>query len=113
MRKEWLLLKPDDESVKRLVEYLGIDTFLARLLVTRGIKDEIEAMKFLNPDKTILHDPFILQDMTVAVRTIIGARDRDESIVIFGDYDVDGVTSTALLYLAMKRMGFKVSYYIP
>ncbi|HPM94735.1 MAG TPA: single-stranded-DNA-specific exonuclease RecJ [Mesotoga sp.] len=113
MRKEWLLLKPDDESVKRLVEFLGIDTFLARLLVTRGIKDEIEAMKFLNPDKTILHDPFILQDMTVAVRTIIGARDRDESIVIFGDYDVDGVTSTALLYLAMKRMGFNVSYYIP
>ncbi len=113
MRKEWLLQKPDDEAVDRLIEFMGIDVFLARLLVTRGITDEVEAMKFLNPNKTMLHDPFILKDMTLAVRSIIEARDRDQSIVIFGDYDVDGVTSTALLYLAMKDMGFKVSYYIP
>ncbi|WP_289058863.1 single-stranded-DNA-specific exonuclease RecJ [uncultured Mesotoga sp.] len=113
MRKEWLLLKPDDEAVNRLVDFMGIDAFLARLLVTRGIDNEVEAMKFLNPDKTILHDPFLLEDMPLAVRTIIETRDRNESIVVFGDYDVDGVTSTALLYLAMKRMGFNVSYYIP
>lgn len=113
MRKEWLLLKPDDEAVNRLVEFMGIDVFLARLLVTRGIDDEVEAMRFLNPDKTILHDPFILEGMQLAVRTIIETRERNESIVVFGDYDVDGVTSTALLYLAMKRMGFNVSYYIP
>ncbi|HCO69052.1 MAG TPA: single-stranded-DNA-specific exonuclease RecJ, partial [Mesotoga infera] len=113
MRKEWLLLKPDDEAVNRLVEFMGIDRFLARLLVTRGIDNEVEAMKFLNPDKTILHDSFLLRDMPLAVRTIIETRERNESIVIFGDYDVDGVTSTALLYLAMKKMGFDVSYYIP
>ncbi|MDD4826243.1 MAG: DHH family phosphoesterase, partial [Mesotoga sp.] len=113
MRKEWLLLKPDDEAVNRLVEFMGIDQFLARLLVTRGIDNEVEAMKFLNPDKTVLHDSFLLRDMPLAVRTIIETRERKESIVIFGDYDVDGVTSTALLYLAMKRMGFDVSYYIP
>ena len=82
MRKEWLLLKPDDEAVNRLVDFMGIDAFLARLLVTRGIDNEVEAMKFLNPDKTILHDPFLLEDMSLAVRTIIETRDRNESIVV-------------------------------
>ncbi|OAA31402.1 single-stranded DNA exonuclease RecJ [Kosmotoga arenicorallina S304] len=113
MRKEWVLHKPDDTQVSRLVEYLGIDPFLARLLVNRNITDEVEVNKFLNPDASLMHDPFLMKDMSTAIKTIIEAAERGNSIVIFGDYDVDGVTSTALLYLTMKKLGFNVSYYIP
>ncbi|AKI97105.1 single-stranded-DNA-specific exonuclease RecJ [Kosmotoga pacifica] len=113
MRKEWVLHRPDDTQVFRLVEYLGIDSFLAKLLVNRNITDEAEARKFLNPDASLMHDPFLMKDMSTAVKTIIESAERGDSIVVFGDYDVDGVTSTALLYLAMKKLGFNVSYYIP
>ncbi|OAA20360.1 single-stranded-DNA-specific exonuclease RecJ [Kosmotoga sp. DU53] len=113
MRKEWVLLNADGTQVNHLVEYLGIEAFLAKLLVNRGITDVTEALKYLNPDRTLLHDPFLMKDMKKAVKTIIEAGERGDSIVVFGDYDVDGVTSTALLYLAMKKMGFNVSYYIP
>gem|GEM_PF-15858 len=113
MRKEWVLLSPKLKAVKRLVDFLGLDPFIAGLLVNRGITDEDEALKFLNPDRNSMHDPFLMKDMEKAVRRILDAREKDESIMIFGDYDVDGVTSTALLYMAMRRMGFRVSCYIP
>jgi single-stranded-DNA-specific exonuclease len=112
MRKEWKLRKFDDTTVSRLMEYLGVDEFLARLLVKRDICDINEAMSFINPERSILHDPYLLEDMDKAVNTLLKAPEN-ESIVVFGDYDVDGVTSTALLYLAMKKMGFNVHYYIP
>ena len=113
MRKEWVLLCPKSDAVKRLVDFLGLDPFIAGLLVNRGITDEDDALRFLNPDRNSLHDPFLMKDMEKAVRRVLDAREREESIMIFGDYDVDGVTSTALLYMAMRRMGFRVSCYIP
>ncbi|TYB98205.1 MAG: single-stranded-DNA-specific exonuclease RecJ, partial [Kosmotoga sp.] len=111
MRKEWKLRKFDDTTVSRLMEYLGVDEFLARLLVKRDICYINEAMSFINPERRILHDPYLLEDMDKAVNTLLKAPEN-ESIVVFCDYDVGGVTSTALLYLAMKKIDFNVHYYI-
>ncbi len=92
---------------------LGTTLPTAQLLVNRGCTSPGEAKSFLKKEEEQLHDPFIMQDMDNAAYRIIEAVENGEKIVIYGDYDVDGVTSVSSLYLYLKSKGADVSYYIP
>jgi single-stranded-DNA-specific exonuclease len=89
------------------------DDILHTLLKNRGIEGEAAERKFLNPTKADLYDPFLMSFMNEAVDRILAAKQNKESVVIFGDYDVDGVTSTSILYMFLKELGMQVTYYIP
>jgi single-stranded-DNA-specific exonuclease len=92
---------------------LQLPPVIARLLVQRGFDDLERAHAFLNPAVSQLHDPFLLQDMRRAVARILGAIARGEVIAIHGDYDVDGVTSTAILRRAIELLGGTVTHFVP
>ena len=83
------------------------------LLQNRGIITADATQQYLNPDFSALHDPFLMQDMRKAVDRISEAIEKKERIIVFGDYDVDGVTGTAIVYLALKELGAEVSYRLP
>lgn len=88
-------------------------TILERILQGRGIKEEADIQNFLNPTREQMHSPYLLNDMDKAVERINRAKKNKEHIVIYGDYDVDGVTSTSILYMFLKEENYDVSYYIP
>jgi single-stranded-DNA-specific exonuclease len=111
--KRWLQTRCDAASVARLARELHLSEVLATLLANRGITDPQTAHKFLYPSINDLHDPFLMQDMRAAVRRILEAVARKEKILIYGDYDVDGTTSTVILKKALSLVGADVSYYIP
>jgi len=92
---------------------LNISPLLARLLLKRGVSTAEDARKFLSCDLSSLYDPFLLKDMDKAVERIRSAVTNKESILVYGDYDVDGLTATALLFLMLKKSGARVGYYIP
>lgn len=99
--------------VQPLIRDLGLPLPIARILANRGFESSEQADKFLNPKLEGLCDPFLLPSMREAVELIVGAIRENEPIMIFGDYDVDGITATALMYLVLARLGAKVSYYLP
>ena len=103
----------EEERVRALAEALGLSEITARLLYVRGYRTREEAEAFLRNDDAILHDPFLLKDADLAVARIRKAIDHGEKIVIYGDYDVDGVTSVSMLYLFLRSKGADVGYYIP
>jgi single-stranded-DNA-specific exonuclease len=111
--KNWIQARSDQAGVARLARELGVSEVLATLLVNRGVKDADTAYKFLNPTIKDLHDPFLMRDMRAAVDRILRAVEQKEKILIYGDYDVDGTTSTVILKKALKLVGADVSYYIP
>ena len=113
--KRWVLkAQGDPATVERLAASLGIPAVLANLLVQRGIETEKEAWQFFNPKLEDLHDPFLMKDMDKAVERIDRAVTGDESIMVYGDYDVDGTTAVALVYSFLRRLGHKkLSFYIP
>lgn len=88
-------------------------TIIEQILQGRGVCTEDEQASFLNPTKEQMHSPYLLNDMEQAVKRIQEARAKGEHIVIYGDYDVDGITSTSILYMFLKSRGYSVSYYIP
>jgi len=109
--KHWEILpQAPKEYLKKFKDYHPI---IAQMFFNRGIKGIEEAESFLRPDYYSLHDPFLLKDMGKAVTRIVKALDREERIVIFGDYDVDGLTATALLYKILEKLGGNVNFYIP
>ncbi|MFP3325202.1 single-stranded-DNA-specific exonuclease RecJ, partial [Planococcus sp. SIMBA_160] len=93
----WEYEHPSEEKVKSLSENLNISALTASLLVKRGLEEVEEARSFLFDQKAEFHDPFLLKGMKEAVERINKAIEEQESIVIFGDYDADGVTSTSVL----------------
>ncbi len=111
--KEWLIKEYDAEAVKRMSEELGLSPFLARLLAARGISDTESARDFLSTDDFYFHDPYLLEDMDKATKRIKTAIAGKERILIYGDYDVDGISSVAALYLYLTSKGANVCYYIP
>ena len=92
---------------------LRISSLLSQCLINRGVSDPTRAADFLEPRLNQLGDPFLLPDMAPAVDRLFLARSRDEPLVIFGDYDVDGVTSTALLSEVLTALGWRVHQYLP
>ncbi len=113
MNKRWSIIEVEDKVVNKLKRELKIDTVFCRLLVQRGITTGEEANKFLNPTLDELHDPFLMKDMDLAVERLGKAISDKEKILIFGDYDVDGTTSTAMLHTFLKPLNKNIDYYIP
>lgn len=110
-RKKWIVSECDKDLAAEIAENCGVDPFAAYLLVARGFTDEFLVESFLYD--TDISDPFTLPDMDKACERIKSAIDSNEKITIFGDYDADGVTSTALLYSYLSKNGANVDYYIP
>jgi single-stranded-DNA-specific exonuclease len=114
MEKSWKHKKHiHSSSVDQLASLLGIDRILANLLVQRGVTTFDEARLFFRPDLSYLHDPFLMKDMDAAVDRIDSAISKGEKILVYGDYDVDGTTSVALMYQFIKARYERVEYYIP
>ena len=113
MEKLWKLKDGMEEQAAQLAGEMKISLFLARLLVHRGIVDKERAEVFLSPERQAFYDPFLLKDMDKAVDRIRQALAEKEKIVVYGDYDVDGITSTALLTRNLRQLGGDVEYYIP
>ncbi len=113
MKKNWELVKQNPRLVEKLAKSLGINPVTARVLINRGIRNEVEGEQFLNSSLFDLPSPYLLKDMDKAVDRIRDAIERVEKIAIYGDYDVDGITSTAILYLFLKNIGANVIYYNP
>lgn len=113
MQKNWRVKDPDPAVRDRLSDLLNISKITAQLLVNRGINTADIASDFLKCSLASCHDPFRLKDMDKAVSRIKKAISNGETILVYGDYDVDGMTGVAVLYSAMKILGAKVESYIP
>ena len=111
--KKWVCDSPDADKIKGLADRLRISPILAMVLVSRGIDDVKEAERFLYPQLSHLADPLLMPDMGVSVDRIIRALDSGERICIYGDYDVDGITSVSFLMKVLSAAGADVTYYIP
>lgn len=112
--KRWKLQEAADEfNVKSLADSLNISEVLAALLLQRSISNFSQAKNFFRPSLDSLYDPFLMDGMDDATSRVIQALTENEKICIFGDYDVDGTCSTAILYMFLKELGANVEYYIP
>ena len=110
-RKKWVVSPCDRDAAATIAENCGVEPFAAFLLCSRGMTDEFEIESFLYD--TDLIDPYTLPDMEKAVERVNQALENGERITVFGDYDCDGVTSTALLYSYLSSRGANVDFYIP
>jgi len=113
MYKNWKIRSPNPQLQKELSQALKIHPLIAQVLINRNVSSIQQARDFLTGDLSHLHDPFLLKDMGTAVQRIQQARKNKERILIFGDYDVDGVTSSVLLRKTLNRLGIEVEHYIP
>ena len=114
MQKSWRIKKPADiNDLKHLSAALNVDMAIANLLIQRGVKTFSEARSFFRPKLTDLHDPFLMKDMDKAVARVKKAIDNNERVMIYGDYDVDGTTSVALMYSFLRSRLTNIEYYIP
>ena len=113
MNKKWELCNVNEELVKEIAEKYNISEVLATVLVNREIVDTDEVEIFLNPTRKDFHDPYLMPDMEKAVDRIIKAIENKEKVIIYGDYDVDGITSTMVLKKFLDEHGLEVGYKIP
>lgn len=113
MRKKWEYSNIDEEKVKKLQEKFNVSNLLATVLVNRNIVDEKDVEIFLNPTRNDFHDPYLMPDMEIAVERIVKAIENKEKVIIYGDYDVDGITSITVLKKFLKTCGLDAKYYIP
>jgi len=113
MKYRWLLAPAQPLLAARLGNDLKISALLAQCLVNRDLSEPADIAGFLEPRLKNLADPFLLPNMDTAVDRLLLAHQRRERLVIFGDYDVDGVTSTAILLLVLRELGWTVDYYLP
>lgn len=116
--KEWVIRASDEQiqnnpDVRRIADSLGIRVPTAQLLYNRGCVTPEQARAFLLKQTELFHDPFALQDMHKAAAAMLDSVRQGDKIAVYGDYDVDGVTSVCCLYLYLKGLGADVSYYIP
>lgn len=113
LKKTWILKQFDKNRVLEISRAFKISPLTAIILYNRGIREDEEISKFLSRDLTQLHDPFLMKDMDKAVERILMASKNKEKITIYGDYDVDGITSIAILYKQLEKMGIDVGFYVP
>ncbi len=112
-RLKWKLLPQRPDLAHQLAQRMDLPPLFAQLLINRGVEDEGEAEEFLHPSLNRLKDPFLMKGMEEGVQRMIRAILRGEKTLIFGDYDVDGVTSTALLKIFLREAGLDPLHYIP
>ncbi len=113
MRDDWEIRSPDEKYVNNIISNLGIVRPIAEVLVNRGITDLEDVEYFLYPEKIGFHDPFTMSGMDEVVRILLKIRQNKEKLLIYGDYDADGITATTLMYFALEELGFDVNFYIP
>ncbi|MBW9169967.1 single-stranded-DNA-specific exonuclease RecJ [Clostridium estertheticum] len=112
MEKKWLL-RNTSKDVISLSNKSGVSPVVAKILINRGFDNEIDIRKFMRASIDDLYDPFLMKDMEKAIDIIKLAIENKEEIVVYGDYDADGVTSTVIMYKGLKRSGANVEYYVP
>src|SRR5690349_11052776 len=115
MEKRWNLLQADEAKTEALHQSLKINKTLCNILVQRGIDTFESAKEYFRPTLTDLHGPFLMKDMNKAVNRISTAFEKKEKILVFGDYDVDGTTSVALMYRFLYKIyePSLLDFYIP
>jgi single-stranded-DNA-specific exonuclease len=114
MAFQWMKIEPENgKTITGLQQELGVPGGIARLLALRGIHSFEQAKTFFRPDINHLHDPFLMRDMQIAANRAAKAVCNQEKILVYGDYDVDGTTATALLYTFFEEFGVDVNYYVP
>jgi single-stranded-DNA-specific exonuclease len=113
MKFRWTMSPPQPLLAEPLAARLKISPLLAQCLLNRGLSEPAAIKNFLAPRLKHLADPFLLPNMKAAVERLLLAHERDESLVVFGDYDVDGVTSTTLLLEVLRKLGWRVDAYLP
>ena len=112
MTKKWQIYESNNEKIEEISRKYNLNKLLATILVNRKIeKNQIEI--YLNPNRKNFHDPFLMPDMEIAVNRILKAMKNKEKIIIYGDYDVDGITSITVLKSFLKDRGIDVDQYIP
>jgi single-stranded-DNA-specific exonuclease len=113
MKKHWIVEKENPKLKEKLSRALGISSISVQVLLNRGIKDDAEAESFLKSNLFDLPSPYLLKGMDRAIERTKRAITKGEKIAIYGDYDVDGVTATALFYMFLKNLGTAITYYNP
>ncbi|MEG2645944.1 MAG: single-stranded-DNA-specific exonuclease RecJ [Clostridia bacterium] len=112
MQKIWNIKKYDEEYVKKVMSRYNISEIMAKLIISRNVKFE-DIDVFLNGDLTYLKDPFLMLDMDKLVDRVLLSMQNKEKICIYGDYDVDGITSITIFYMFLSKLGVNVCYYLP
>ena len=113
MRKKWIVKEADAEKVQAVAEALDVSELTAKILYHRGIRDAQSAKNFLEPEAAPFNDPFAMKGMRTAVDRIKQSLDAHEKICVYGDYDVDGMSASAILIRTLRRFGAQVESYIP
>lgn len=113
MNKKWEYYSCDEKLVEQIEEKFKVSKLLATILVNRGIVEEERIRKFLEPTRDDFYDPFLMPDMEIAVNRMLQAMEQKEKIMIYGDYDVDGITSISVLQKFLKERGMEVDSHIP
>jgi len=111
--KKWIVRESDRARARELAAALGVSPIVADLLIARGHDNQESARSFLNPSLEQLHDPYLMRGMSDAVQRVLQAIDNQEPILIYGDYDVDGTTGTAVLLRALRMLGATTGYHVP
>jgi len=110
---QWIFKEFDPDQLLIFSRTLGLDPLYGKLLLTRNIINEKQLEEYFNPTSDKLHNPFLMKDMEKAILRIRQALANGEKILVYGDYDVDGITSASILYLFFQKLGGNISYYIP
>lgn len=113
MNKKWEFYEENSEEIIDIAKKHNISELLTKILVNRGITDDKEIDTFLNPTRNDFYDPYLMPDMDKAVERIIKAINNQEKVMIYGDYDVDGITSITILKKFLEERGLKTGHYIP
>ena len=113
MNKKWEYYETDEEKVRSIQEEFGLSRLLATIIANKDMKNKEEIEVFLHPTRKDFHDPYLMPDMEIAVNRIVKAIEQQEKVIIYGDYDVDGITSITVLKKFLADRGLEVDSYIP
>ena len=113
MNKKWEVNEADDILISKISEEFNVSRLVANIIANKGLRDSHEIEVFLHPRRSDFHDPFLMPDMEIAVNRIIKAIKNNEKVAIYGDYDVDGITSSTVLKRFLKDRGLEADVYIP
>ena len=113
MNKKWQIFEPDKNKIEEIKSKYKVNQLLATILANRNILKEEDIRLFLNPTRNDFYNPFLITDMDIAVNRIIKAIENKENITIYGDYDVDGITSITVLKSFLNDIGVETNTYIP
>ena len=113
MNKKWELINVDEDEAIKIASKFNISKLVAKAIVNKGLNSDDEIEVFLSPRRGDFHDPFLMPDMEKAVDRVVKAIQNKEKVTIFGDYDVDGITSSSILHRFLKECGLETKIYIP